>query len=281
MPRNTRATKKGGARRSLRDIVTSEAIDRESRSISQLLLSCEEHVMPTTDLKEQERRASIVREGGRQFLLGCAVLVKEFHRDQYGEILSATQQWTTARLEGRKRDFVVRRIDRFAAFEAFFGGPIYVAAYDALKKRLRDAWRKRSVRESVKTPRFASRSRRYGEAQYIGTQRRNAVMQFRAAALQVAIPAVLGADVQLHPVAARRIARSSAGHGDAALASLAALRNKSPRTMKAHLIAARKFLKRADQVRKALDARGWSSLAPDGHVIVSQVPRIPSRTPGR
>lgn len=281
MPTRTRATKKCGKRRSLRGIIIPEAIDRESRLISQVLLSCEEHLIPTTDLKEQERRASIMREGGRLFLLGCALLVKEFHRDHYREILSAAREWTSARFAGRNHQFAVRRIDRFAAFEAFFGGPLYVAAYDGLKTRLRATWRERFVPVSVKVPRFVSRSGRYGEAQYIGTQRRNAIIQSRAASLQVAIQTVLGSHVRLQPMTARRIARSSAGPGDAALASLAALCNKSRRTMKAHLGAARKLLKRANQIAKVLDARGWKSLATGGQVLASQAPGVRSGTPSR
>jgi hypothetical protein len=237
--------------------------------------------MPTVDEKELQRRASLLGEGLRRFLIACALVVKEFHRDHYGAILNAACRWATAGLGGRECNFVIKRIGGFAAFEAFFGGPLYVAAYDALEARLQPVWRERSIPASVKSPRFVRRSGRYGEAQYAGVQRRNAIIRFRAAELQAAVPVTLGPDIQLDDAAALRIARSSAGPGAAALACLAAVLKKSPSAMKVQLIAARKFLKRAAQVGRALDERGWSSVGPDGNVILSQAPRVPAGTLAR
>jgi hypothetical protein len=265
-------------RRSLRHIVNPERIRQEHKRISRDLWRLEEHVLPPTDEGELERRRTVLTAALLNLSLACAVYVKDVHPDHFWSISAATDRWVMARLEGRECEFVVRRPNAGHAFQAFFGGPVLVSAYDALKEKLRRAWREQRLPLSVKTPRFVSRSGRYGEAQHIGADRFRRTRQLRAQALGVAVREVLGEEAVLPDKAFARIALTTMAPGEAALAALAVVLKMSRPTIRKKLLAGRKLLRRATAVSEVLRQRGWSSLAPDGKVIPSQLPRIPAGT---
>lgn len=177
MPRRRSATGKSTplahprerpAHRRLSELVTTETVEAEQRNLREIIVRGLEHrLLPATDEQETHRRASIHSEVLTYVLVSSFVALKEFMPSQVRALVSAAMRFGEARLAGSTPRFVVRRIRADSGFFETLRLLMLVGLHDEITARLRASW-KQEPPSAVRSPRFVSRTGRYGERQYRG-----------------------------------------------------------------------------------------------------------------
>ena len=238
-------------------MVTTETVEAEQRNLREIIVRNLEHRLPpATDEQETHRRASIYSEVLTYVLVGSFVALKGFMPSQVRALVSAAMRFGEASLAGGIPRFVVRRVPTDSGFFETLRLLMLVGLHEEITARLRANW-KHEPRSAVRSPRFVSRTGRYGESQYRGAQRRRAIDRSRAAVLQAAIHELTRGEAEIDDVTAARLVGASKGPADLSLAALAEVTEQPKRTVKADVSKGRKREADGGKFRAMLELRGW------------------------
>jgi hypothetical protein len=245
-------------RRRLSKLLTTERIKAELQHLNVWLTSLDHRLPPPKDEDERCRRAVILNEMLMHLLVGCLVTVKEFMPSYYRALAVAASGFRETKLASGQGVFTVRHVRARGGLFETVRLMMLVALHDGIKARLQPVWRQEPrVDDRVRSPRFVSRTGRYGERQYRGNQRRLAMDRSRAAALQTAIQELTQGNVPIDTSTALRMVRHSKGPADVSLAFLGTLTKQPKRSVKALVIEGRKRMVEGAKIRAALSQRGY------------------------
>ena len=267
----------GRGRRRLSSLVTTERVEEEWRALSGSLKHLEDCLPPTDTEAERARRAAIINEVAKHVLVGALVMLRECLPSHHRALMAAAGRFGIEKLLRGESRFRVRRLSAVDKFTAVF----LAGLHEQLSSRLRAVWsREPNIDADPRSPRFVSRTGRYGARQFRGSRRKHAIEQIRVAEVQAVVEGwqaeiedptwvlhevVAGALLLLRLIApleasmVRRLVRTSKGPVDLSYAVLAYLNGVAKRTVKAQIVTVRKDFATNAKIDVALRARGYTA----------------------
>lgn len=222
----------------LATVVTTEAVNEERILLRLALRPNQAQPLPPTHRAAAGRAVS---EAAGVVGLAALVWLKQTQMEVYAALVDAGSRYAVNRLTTGAKTLDIRRPIRGKSLARWAAAPRLCQLHQVVQAHLRAAWREQpSVPVS---PRFGSAGpgQPYGAQQNLGTRKRNARLDARAAAVESVLAAL---QVPVTQPVARKWVTTLGTPGPVALQILAHIIRKEPRTAKAMLQEARRFVGR-------------------------------------
>ena len=222
----------------LATLATTEAINEERIMLRLALRPNRDQPLPP---KHRAAAGRAVSEAAGVVGLAALVWLKQTQMDVYAALVDAGSRYAVNRLTTRAKTIDIRRPLRGKSLARWAAAPRLCQLHQAVQAHLRAAWREQPSVSS--SPRFGSAGpgQPYGTQQNLGTRKRNARLDARAAAVESVLAAL---QVPVTQPVARQWVATLGTPGPVALQILGHIIRKEPRTAKAMLQEARRFVGR-------------------------------------
>lgn len=219
-------------------VVTTEAMNEERIMLRLALRPNQARPYPPAQRAALGRAVS---EAAGAIGLAALVWLKQTQMDVYAALVDAGSRYAVNRLTTGAKTLNMRRPMRGRSLARWAAAPRLCQLHQVVQAHLQAAWQQQpSVAMSPRFPN-AGPGQPYGAQQNLGTRKRKARMDARAAAVESALTAL---QIPVTQQVARKWVTTLETPGPVALQIIAHIIRKEPRTAKAMLQEARRFVGR-------------------------------------